>query len=273
MAETIFPETIEHPQPEAPRGTAPPRRIKFTEASIARIEPRPDGKQFCVWGVARPSFGLRISGRVKVFVFVYRYGGRSRWLTLGRWPLLSLADAIALCRLRYADVCYGKDPASERQQQREAASFSTLCQRYLVEHAQRNKKASSAAEDRRYIERELLPKWAKRPAASISRREILDLIEEINARPARVAANRCGALISTIFAFGVSREIVATSPAQKLPKSVEVAHERVLNDAEIVALWNGTEAESDNIKAVVRLLIMTACRKGEMLGLPWRKST
>jgi hypothetical protein len=198
MAFEILTEQGQAPQPESPeleppRKVAPARRERLTELLIARLKPRPDGRQYTVWDAGMQGFGVRVSGQTRTFVVVYRYQGRSRWVSLARSPNVTLNDARRLAQKVFGAVANGGDPAGEKHREHDAVSFKALCERYLTEHAARNKRASSAAEDARRIERDLLPRWDNRPAASVTRAEILRMIEEIAARPAVVSANRCAA--------------------------------------------------------------------------------
>ena len=45
-----------------------------------------------VWDGKTPGFGVRVSKTgTKTFILVYRHRGRPRRLSLGRWPIVSLA--------------------------------------------------------------------------------------------------------------------------------------------------------------------------------------
>src|SRR5262245_59855832 len=68
------------------------------------------------------------------FYFMYNHRGRTRWYNIG---LVPLADARRIAvRLRVA-VAEGKDPATERRDQRDAGTFGELARRYVEEHAKR----------------------------------------------------------------------------------------------------------------------------------------
>ena len=47
-----------------------------------------------IWDSKIPGFGVRVSSRgTKSFVLVYRLGGRTRRMTIGRYPTIPLAEA------------------------------------------------------------------------------------------------------------------------------------------------------------------------------------
>ena len=70
---------------------------KLTDTRVKSL--RPKAKRYEVWDPAAPGFGVRVTPKgVKSFVYLYRFDGLPRRMTLGRYPKLSLANA----RLQYA---------------------------------------------------------------------------------------------------------------------------------------------------------------------------
>ncbi|HEV3109796.1 MAG TPA: tyrosine-type recombinase/integrase [Candidatus Binataceae bacterium] len=243
-------------------------RLPLTDLQIKAIK-APEKGQVTYFDSRLPCFGLRISqGGRKTWVVVYRYNVRKRWLTLGTYPTLSLADAREGARLRLADVQHGVDPAAEKRQKRLAETFGELAAEYLERHAKPRKRTWK--EDDRIIKRDLLPVWRHRKAAEISRRDVARLLDGIAERGAAIMANRTLALVSRIFTFGVSREIVEQNPAYRMPKpGVERQRERCLAEAEIATVWQVLDREPSHIGAIFRLALLTAARRGEVCGLRW----
>src|SRR5438128_5142689 len=84
--------------------------------SIIRSLALPDKGQRVVWDGGLPRFGLRLAaGGSRAWVVKYKVRGRSRWLTLGTYPLLKLTDARAKAKKALAKVVQGEDPAAERR--------------------------------------------------------------------------------------------------------------------------------------------------------------
>ena len=105
------------------------------------------------------------------------------------------------------------------------------------------------------------PKDAKRKAGSV-------------AQGGSGVAARSVTLLGTIMTFAISRRIRADNPAHgvKLPKSRKM--ERFLSEAEIgqLAVALNVEAEISGNPlpaAAIKLLLLTGCRRGEILGLRW----
>ena len=229
----------------------------------------PERGQVEHWDTKISGFGLRtsIAGR-KTWTLLYRYQGRLRRLTLGTFPPISLADARGLARSALAEVQRGKDPAATKQQDRAADSFGELAERYLREHAEPKKRASSVYEDRKLLKRELLPAWGARKAQDIARRDVIALVDRIATKPAPIAANRALSLASKIFNFGVSKELISINPAWRVPKpGKEHSVTRTLNDDEIRAVWKVLEREAHG--NLFKLLLLLGQRRSETSGMRW----
>ncbi len=56
----------------------------------------------------------------------YRYAGKAKELTLGRYPDLTLTKAREMAAEKRVDVCRGRDVAAEKQSQKEADKMAAL---------------------------------------------------------------------------------------------------------------------------------------------------
>ena len=241
---------------------------KLTDQAVRSL--RPDTRQVDYWDVSPKNFGVRVSqaGR-KTFIVRYRTAGRYRRMSLGVYPIVSLSDARRHARQVLGEVASNDDPAQVRQDARRAPSFEALAALYLEKHARVKKK--SWRQDRRVIENELLPKWRTLRASEIRRRDVRALVEGIAERPAPIAANRIRALISKIFNFGISREMVEFNPCSQLEQPAsERRRDRVLTDAEICMFWTVLDNEPPEIAAAFRLRLITAQRGVEVHNMCWK---
>ena len=70
-------------------------------------------------GQKTAGFGLRVTANgARTWVALYRHGGRLRWLTLGAYPVMPLADARANAKNALNAAQNGSDPAGEKQAKR-----------------------------------------------------------------------------------------------------------------------------------------------------------
>ena len=240
---------------------------KLTDQAVRSL--RADSGQVDYWDVSPKNFGVRISpsGR-KTFVVRYRAAGRYRRMSLGGYPTVSLADARRRAKQVLGEAASNEDPAQVRQDARRSPSFEALAALYLEKYARRRKR--SWRQDRRMINNELLPRWRTVRANEIRRGDVRNLVEAIAERPAPISANRVRALISKIFNFGISREMVEFNPCAQLePPGRERRRDRVLTDTEIRAFWTVLDLESCEIAAAFRLRLVTAQRGVEVNNMRW----
>src|SRR5262249_19211455 len=137
-------------------------------------------------------------------------------------------------------------------------------------HLRPNKQESTYIKAKRALERDTLPKWRSRPIATIGRRDIIDLIDVIIARGARVQANRTLAWLRAMFNWAIEKERLAVSPVagMKLPTE-EQSRDRVLSDDELRWAWAACDEVGWPFGPLVRLLILTAQRRDEVAGMAW----
>jgi integrase len=233
----------------------------------------------------------------KSYAVDYRAGsGRAapkRRLTIGKhgspWtPETARAEAKRLL----AEVAAGRDPAAARREERQALTFSELINLYLAEGAG-HKKASTLKADRGRIEHHLLPLLGKLRADRIGRAEIERMRNAVAAsktaekidcggkrRPGSIAtggkgaAAQCVALVGSIYAFGIGRGLYAENPARGVKKAPVRKVERYLSEVEIARLAEALDAEAQKSgnpypPAAIKLLLLTGCRKGEIVNLRW----
>src|SRR5438094_1348797 len=152
-------------------------RTRLTDTAVKKIEPPASG-QVTHWDATLACFGIRVAaGGARTWVVQYRAGGRVRRLKLGHYPLLSVADARTKAKEVLAAVTQGDDPAAEKREAREAATFAEVVAEYMERHAKAKKR--SWREDQRILERNVLPSWRSRRARDITARDVRTLVDGI----------------------------------------------------------------------------------------------
>jgi integrase len=108
-----------------------------------------------------------------------------------------------------------------------------------------------------------------RDAATISRRDAIELLDEIK-RTAPVSANRTHSVLVTFFNWAVEDQLLELNPVAGLKKrAVEGTKDRTLSDLEIRVLWRELEAATgmiDDVALALRVLLLTGQRPGEVAG-------
>ena len=220
----------------------------------------------------------------KTWGILYRTGrGRRRWFKLGDASAIDLADARRRARVLLGKVAEGEDPQAEREASRRVGDVETvadLAECYLKRYAERHKRPRSVAEDRGQLKRYVLPAWGSRPATEIARRDVKQLLEELadgtialRGKPTTTAPQALRAMLSKMFAWAVEEELLPANPAAGVPLPVKPkSRDRVLSEDEIRTLWRALadlEVDSPLSASAFRLILLTAQRPGEVLGLRW----
>jgi len=241
-------------------------RIKLTDRRVRAIKP-PERGQVDYFDERVTGFALRVSqGGHKAWIVTYRHAGRFRRLTIGPYPRLSLADARGRAGDALHAAAQGRDPAEEKQAVRLEESFDELAHEYLERHAKVHKR--SWREDERILKRELLPRWRRVKAKSITRRHVRRILDGIMERGSPIQANRTLALTRKIFNFGMQQDMVEVNPCQGLSRpGQESQRDRVLSPDEMRKFWKSLDGVTPARAAIFKLLLLTAQRVGEVLTI------
>ena len=189
-------------------------KIKLTHRGIEALKA---GKWLTdFWDETLTGFGVRVhqNGR-KTYILRYSTDSSRRRMTLGTYPALSLVDARSKAKELIGRIARGKDPQAEKHAGRKAETFGELAAEYLERYAKPQKRRWK--EDARILKANLLPAWKRRKAKSITRRDVADLLDGIVGRGSPIMANRTKALLSKIYNFGMSRDIVEYNPCHGVP--------------------------------------------------------
>jgi integrase len=249
---------------------------KLTKRFVDSLEPD-EHKDVVEWDDEIPGFGIRVkpTGR-KTYILQYRNrGGRSRRLTIGLHGKLTPDQARRQARAMFGDVERGADPAEDKSDLKTAPTMADLCSRYLKDHAVKKKKARSIEQDKRYVERFILPSLRRRKVADVTRNDVSRMHDSLAETPYQ--ANRVLALVSKMMnlaeLWGYRSD--GTNPCRHVEKFGETAREKYLKPTELA--WLGevlseadrARSESPSIIAAIRLLLLTGCRLNEILELRW----
>lgn len=130
---------------------------------------------------------------------------------------------------------------------------------------------SRLGEVERILTADVLPALGERQAAEIRPADVAAILDAAVERGSPVQANRIRAHLARIFRFGLERELVESNPAQVLSRPArERSRDRVLSDAELVALWRLLEIRHPTVRHLFRVLLLTALRPGEARLLTWQ---
>jgi integrase len=260
-------------------------KARFDDPTIRNL--KLEEKTFDCMAEKEPGFGIRVhpSGTM-TFFYQYKIDGKRRFMSLGNYPTTKLKEARDLYQAEVSKVkalrrgsADGVDPVAEKKLKQEkriaedaalsqAMTVSKLCEEYVEKHAKKFKR--SWQEDKRILEKEVVPLWGKRKAQDIKKRDIILLLEAIVERGSPGMANNTFKIIRKMMNFAVEKDILLFSVATgvKLP-APQNARERVLTQYEIKIFWDNLETAfiSENIRRAIKLILVTAQRPGEVIGM------
>ena len=173
----------------------------------------------------------------------YRFAGADKWMVLGNYPDMPLADARKAARAARVKLDHDRDPLSERRAEREAyrrrGTFRQLAEDWFSTEVTGRLKHPDVP--RRYLDRHLLPKLGPLKAGEVTTSDILGIVDPLREEwPA--AANDVLRFARRIFDFGVRRRFVQHNPAATLSPRLdgggtERARTRALNREELATLF------------------------------------
>ena len=112
----------------------------------------------------------------------------------------------------------------------------------------------------------MLPAWRGRRIDTITKFDVLTLLDSIADRGAPIKARKVYAHAHRMFKWCVSRGIITTSPMDGLEKPGAREFESVRDD-ELARVWRG--AEDGPFGTITKLLILTGARRDEITSLRW----
>ena len=248
--------------------------MKFTDASIRALKAK--SGRYEKWELN--GFGIRVfpSGK-KSWVYMFRFEGILRRMTLGSYPKVSLSKAHELHAKARQKLEKGIDPGIEsiqgKRQAREAYTVAELVDDYIEKHAKRKKR--SWQEDQRILNKDVVPRWGKRKADSITRLEVVNLLDEIRDRAEAIGgrgiqANRTLEVVRKMYNFAVGRSIVEHSPCSVIETPAkENRRDRVLSEHEIKVFWGNLDKSRMEraTQLLLKLQLVTMQRKGELVQI------
>jgi integrase len=242
--------------------------MKLTRDTISALA-LPAGKADHIeWDDTLPGFGIRLRGDGKRWVVQYRVGTQQRRESLGDVRKITLEDARRIARQRFAQVELGVDPIAERARAHAAAmTLGVVIHRYLAAKQERLRPNSHNAA-KRYLEQHWKPLHG-RPLEAIKRADVAARLQETTKAYGRTSAARGRDSLSALYSWAMKEGLCEANPvlATNDPTEGMQARDRVLNDEEIRAMLNA--CEDNDSGRIVKLLLLTGCRREEIGGLKW----
>ena len=243
------------------------RRRRLTDASVARLTPA--AREYTVWDTRQAGLGVRVrpSGH-RSFVYCRKGDGGARRITLGPAALTSVEEARARC----LDIETGaRSSGPERGAVPTFGEFAAGPGKACFERG----KPSTREAQARVVAARLLPAFGSLPLDRIDRAGVTRWFDEYS-RTAPGGANEALSLLCRILNHAIVCGHLRTNPARGIKRNPRPKLTRFLSRGEIRRLhreldrYAGARPSRARQADIIRLLLLTGCRKSEIRTLRWR---
>jgi integrase len=247
-------------------------KVTFTDRFIQTLKPPIKGRNEYldqkVLGLA-----LRVSknGRKTYSVYYRMLGNPTKQReTIGTHLTVSLAEARTSALKIIADAQKAIAPNLKLKAIKQEPFVKDLITEFW-ERELSNKK--SAKDMYRLLVKDVIPSWGNKKVSSITRRDVVILLDKIRDRGAPITANRLHGRLTRLFNFACERGILDESPMTRLRKTEESPRERVLDDNEIKIFWLNIDKVGIHPKTALalKLMLTTSQRAGEVTSISWNE--
>lgn len=241
---------------------------------LARIVPGDAGKRRTNFDYVLSGFGERIhpSGR-KSYVLQRTMGGKQRLITIGDAAILTERIAKDVARRLILRIELGQNPADKRKRGKKTPTYASFLRHYWEVAAPTWKPSTLEIHDiyrRTHLEHAFTGKFID----EISHADAVRWHATLTRSAGPGAANRAMEILKAMFgkaeAWGYLPEHSNPFCGVKRNKGRKI--ERFLSQAEMGRLGEALarhRADKPNEVAVISLLALTGCRRGEILNLIW----
>ena len=244
------------------------KHVRLTDAAIARLRPRE--REYTVWDGRLPGLGVRVrpSGGSS-WIFLLKTGGGTRKITLGPVMLKTVEQVRRECHVLSAA------PGNEREPEEIGLSVPSF--RGFVADAWKkahfNRYKPSTQQGVRYVlAKQLLPAFGSKPLDRISPAQIRRWFDAFS-QTAPGGANHALDILQQIMNFAVASGHIDANPARGVKRNRRQALTRFLSREEIGRLHKVLDEQSGKSREqqadIIRLLLLTGCRRSEIVQLRW----
>ncbi|MCY3752783.1 MAG: site-specific integrase [Alphaproteobacteria bacterium] len=244
-----------------------PDRRRLTDAGIARL--RAGAREYTVWDTQVAGLGVRVrpSGS-RTFIYHRKTGRGVRKLSFGP---AALSEVEAVRRACMEAAASGDTGASNEPREKAPRFRDFVAGPWRRDRFARCKPSTQRNFDG-LLERQLLPAFGARRIDRIARRAVIRWFEACS-RTAPGTANAALDLLGHILNHALALGHIGTNPTRGIARNPGRKMTRFLSREEIARLHRvldrhaaGSRSEAQQADTI-RLLLLTGCRKGEILRL------
>jgi integrase len=246
-------------------------RQKITDTTVKKL-PAPKAGNKITYDDEIAGFGVRVTAAgARSFILNYRTRtGRERRFTIGSCTNWKAAAARKEAELLKKRIDLGEDPLAQIEAGRDAKTVADLAHRFIEEHSKAKNRPSTLDGYERQIKNWILPKLKHIKVAELTFADVDGVHRYVTKSGHPYAANRVIALLSKMLNLSVRWGWRKDNPAKGIEKNHEEKREVYLTPDEVAGLAKALAEHHDRQAAnVIRLLLLTGARKGEVLKARW----
>jgi len=255
--------------------------MQLTAKAVAALQMPASKTDHIEWDDALPGFGYRLragaGGKVlRSWIAQYRRAGGTRRITLGPAGVLSAEQARLAAKKVLAAAALGQDPQADRidRRDKDQHSFRTV----VAEHLKAKKpdvRARTHVELTRYLTGTYFKPVHGMPVDTITRKDIAARLVAITRESGSITAARARAAVNGFFVWATQMGYIEANPVVgTIQPQDSKGRSRVLVEDkdkgrpdELGPIWRA--CGDDDYGRIVRLLILTGCRRQEVGSMQW----
>lgn len=216
----------------------------------------------------------------KSWRYRYEFGGKEKLLTLGQYPVMTLADAREARDRARAILKDGRDPGIAKKQKRLAAvqesteTFEVIAREWHTTNVGRWSPVHGA-DILTSLERDAFPGIGNYPVRDVTVSDVLAILREIEARGSNETARRVRQRIQSVFDFAIASGKANSNPASTVKGAMAPLNRgrqpavTELDAARKLLARSEMMPGHPLTKLAHRLLAITALRPGALISTPW----
>jgi integrase len=264
--------------------------MRLTERKIEELAVEHGRKDRLIFDDAQRGLAVRVTASGgRTYLCQYTLHGHKWRVPLGACSAVALFKAREAAAAVMGDLAKGRNPAAERKDaaaaERARRTRNRLTLRVLIDDWNRlhlaGQRPSYAAEAVRALHYAFADRLDD-AAEDLDRAAVVRTLDALTRRRKRKAGDgadkfkgaamtgRTAAYGRAAFSWAVKRGAVRANPFVALPVRNGIAkRERVLSDTEIGEIWHATGDAASPYGTIIRLLLLTGQRRGEVAGMTW----
>ena len=250
-------------------------RMRLSEANVARLAPRE--REYSVWDTRVPGLGVRVrpSGHCS-YIFLRQIAGRSTRVSLGPVTLKRVDEARRECLEIAASAQRGERPSEDDDSRSKGVLFADFVSGQWSAGCYERYKPSTRKGVRALLRAQLVPAFGDLPLEAITRERVRKWFDAYSATSPG-GANQALKQLRQILNYAIACGRLEKHSLRGVRRNPRTPLNRFLSGEEVVHLHRVLDRYRDARPSlrrqaeVIRLLLLTGCRRSEIVHLRWQE--